>query len=259
MKEPGLATGVGSPDFIALNSPFSNFDFVDKHYDSESAIRRLFSQARSHGSKTLVEERIKAEGVLLSENREISRIHPDYRMTGLKRLSFWNRSVKSVEDISKLSSDALVGYFIAKKDCVPSIQKDDWHVFEAVFRKYEHEHNCVPRQVAYPVRIANKSFQVTGVLYGQQNQLNKACAQVALRSLCSLHLPPGEITYERINKIAAQVRGAYEPKKGMSVARIRAVLKAFQLEFSDIDYSEEDSRSHLINQKLRRSRIIAAK
>jgi hypothetical protein len=252
MKEAGLARAAGPLQFIKLKAPFSNFDYVDKNFDEETAIRRLFSQARSHGAKTLVEEDIKAEGVLLSENREISRMHPDYRMTGLKRLSFWRRAFKSEIQIKDLSSADLVGYFIAKKDCVPSIPKDEWHVFEAVFRKYDHPHNCVARQVHYPVKIANNDFEIDGVLYCQQNGLNKACAQVALRSLCSLHIPLGEITYEKINEIAARVSGPHEPKNGLTTPQIRAVLAGFNLGFSDIDYSEEDPsvRSEFPYQKL---------
>jgi len=73
------------------------------------------------------------------------------------------------------------------------------------------------------------------------NSLNKACAQVALRSLCSLHVPLGEISYERINKAAATIPGPYDPKEGLSVQRIRAVLQEFGLGFSDIAYSEEDA------------------
>jgi len=252
MKEAGLATTIGSPKFFALKAPFSNFDFVDTHFDEETAIRRLFSQARSHGAKTLIVEDIKAEGVLHSENREISKAYPDYKMTGLKRLSFWKRRIQPAGQFRLSTSNDLIGYFIAKKDCVPSMQKDEWHVFEAVFKKYDHPHNCVPRQVRYPVKIANNDFEIDGVLYCQQNGLNKACAQVALRSLCSLHIPLGEITYEKINEIAATAPGPYEPKNGLTTPQIRAVLAGFNLGFSDIDYLTEPPsvRSDLPYQKL---------
>jgi hypothetical protein len=252
MKAAAIATSTKPPVFKQLKAPFSNFDFVDSNFGEETAIRRLFSQARTHEAKTCVVEEIKAEGVVRSENLEIAKIYPDYRMAELKRVSFWNRKVASTKQIGNLSSNQLIGYFIAKKDSVPSIGKNDWHVFEAVFRKYNHPHNCVARQVRYPVRIAGHHFEAEGVIYCQQNQLNKACAQVALRSLCSLHLPLGEITYEKINKAAKSIPGPYDPKKGLSVQRIRAVLKAFGLGFSDIDYSEEKEsvRSEFPYQKL---------
>ena len=252
MKAAASATSTTPPVFEQLKAPFSNFDYVDSAFDGEAAIRRLFSQARSQAAETCVVEDIKAEGVVLSENREISKKYPDYRMTELKRLSFWNREVTSAQQISRLHSAQLIGYLIAKKDSVSSIGKNGWHVFEAVFRKYKHDHNCVARQVRYPVTIASQHFEVEGVIYCQQNALNKACAQVALRSLCSLHIPLGEITYEKINKAAATVHGPYDPKDGLNVKRIRAVLRAFGLGFSDLDYSEEEAsvRSEFPYQKL---------
>jgi hypothetical protein len=260
MKAAALATSTKPPVFKQLKAPFSNFDYVEANFNGETAIRRLFSQARSHEAKSFVIEEIKAEGVVLSENREIIKKYPDYQMTELKRVSFWNRRVASVEQIGKLTSDNLIGYFIAKMDSVPSIKKNDWHVFESVFRKFQHDHNCVARQVSYPVKITGHDFAIEGVIYCQQNELNKACAQVALRSLCSLHLPLGEITYDKINKAAATIPGrydpkdglSYEPRDGLSVQRIRAVLQSFGLGFSDIDYSDESGsvRSEFPYQKL---------
>ena len=194
MREAGLARSIGSPGFVSLKAPFSNFDFVDDRFGGETAIRRLFSQARSHKARTLILETIRPDGVLRSENEEIRARYPDHEMSGLVRLTFWRKVVKSKERLAKCGSADLLGYVIAKRDRVPSIKKDDWHVFEAVFRKYDHNNNCVPREVCYPVRVGSQSFEIPGVLYGQQNGLNKACAQVALRSLCSLHLPLRELT-----------------------------------------------------------------
>src|SRR5258706_2751973 len=128
MKEAGITSGIGYPHFFPLKPPFSNFDFVDSHFEGESAIRRLFSQARSHGAKTLIAEALKAEGVLLSENKELSKTHPGYKMTGLKRLSFWKRQIRSIGELRKVDPKDLLGYFIAKRDCIPSLKKNDWHV-----------------------------------------------------------------------------------------------------------------------------------
>jgi len=106
MKETALATAVSLPRFIPLDAPFSNFDFVDEHFDQETAIRRLFSQARTHEARTLVVEAIKPEGAILSENREIRRIHADYRMSGLQRLSFWSRPIRSTNELPHLRETA---------------------------------------------------------------------------------------------------------------------------------------------------------
>lgn len=37
-----------------------------------------------------------------------------------------------------------------------------WHVFEAVVRKYEHPHNCVPRPNEYRVRVLGQRFPISG-------------------------------------------------------------------------------------------------
>jgi hypothetical protein len=100
MKAAALANSIQPPVFEQLKAPFSNFDYVDSNFDGETAIRRLFSQARSHEAKTCVVEEIKAEGVVLSENLEISKRYSDYQMTGLKRVSFWNQRVASAKRIS---------------------------------------------------------------------------------------------------------------------------------------------------------------
>ena len=99
MKEAALAKAVGPPQFISVSAPFSNFDYVDEHFAEDTAIRRLFSQARSRGVKTLIVEQIKPEGILLAENKEITRRYPDYRMTGLQRLSFWNRRIRTSAEL----------------------------------------------------------------------------------------------------------------------------------------------------------------
>jgi hypothetical protein len=39
-------------EVVPLSQPFSNFDFVDDHFQGSFPIRRLFSQARSRKCQT---------------------------------------------------------------------------------------------------------------------------------------------------------------------------------------------------------------
>lgn len=89
------------------------------------------------------------------------------------------------------------------------------------------------------------------MLYCQQNELNKACAQVALRSLLSRILPEGDIAYRQINQIANAVNPGFNPAKGLSVPQIREVFRVLGIGFNDIDYSahDEDIRKTLPYQK----------
>lgn len=223
------------------SAPFSCFDFVDQQFPGCESARRCFSLARSLNLKTLTVESIPAVGLVDEENVEIVGRHPDYSMGGLVRLGFWSEALASAADLGTCGDDALVGYAILKRDTVPSTGLDRWHVFEAVFRKYPHEHNCMARQRSYAVRIGGCPFSVPGVLYCQQNGLNKACAQVALRSLLSRHLPAGDISYAAINAFAAQVGGAgFDPKDGLTVPQMRAVLSGAGVPFRDIDYVETE-------------------
>lgn len=125
---------------------------------------------------------------------------------------------------------------------ISSISYDHWHIFEAVFAKYPHEHNCVPRPRNYRIVVGDKSFEIAGLLYCQQNTLNKACAQVALRSLLSRILPEGDISYRRINQFAETINPGFDPGKGLNVPQMRKVFTELGLRFNDIDYSQGDSQ-----------------
>src|SRR4030095_458647 len=178
MEPAALAGSDQSPRVTDVRRPFSNFEFVEKEFGFDHSsdgiaasvvIRRHFSEARRHGAKTLLVEEIKPEGVLAAENRHIRRYFPDDHIGGLRRLSFWTRYFQNAASIAELDSHHLVGYLIAKEDIVPSKGVAQWHIFESVFRKYAHINNCVPNQPAYRVKVANKVFEICGVLYGQQN------------------------------------------------------------------------------------------
>ena len=135
---------------IDFSQPFSSFGYVDTAYGESTAIRRLFSLARSHGSKTFVTEQIFPVGIIADENDEIKQYAPDHCMTGLDRISFW-RSSFTVPSSNVCSKNKLIGYAILKHDVVPSRHYDQWHVFEAVFKKYPDRHNCVPIPFPYTV------------------------------------------------------------------------------------------------------------
>lgn len=220
-----------------LKPPFSFFNFVEDRFGDYDSLRRVFSLARSSGSKTLLLEKIPAEGIIAEENEDLLALYPDYRNTALLRLSFWKKSFPVIPSTTELTNSDLVGYAIFKRDEVAGRSVDRWHVFEAVFAKYPHDHNCVPRPQVYCLTVAGQTVEIRGLLYCQQNNLNKACAQVALRSLLSRLLPEGDISYHRINDISQSVDPGFQPGKGLSVPQMRAIFTALGLAFSDVDYT----------------------
>jgi len=228
-------------EVLLLEPPFSFFDFIETRFGDIDCIRRIFSLARSADAASLVLETLPATGILAEENEEILDRYPSYRNPELLRLSFWKKTVANERGLSSLSSADLVGYAILKRDVIAARPYDAWHVFEAVFAKYPHEHNCIPRPGRYRVGVGTCSLEIEGVLFCQQNGLNKACAQVALRSLLSRVLPEGDISYRKINALAAMVQPGFDPGKGLTVPQIRAVLTGSGLDFHDVDYSQGDN------------------
>lgn len=228
------ASSISPP--VCTDPPFSNFDFVDSDFGGVPSIRRIFSQARSYGCRTLVVEDIPATGVLEEDNGELLALFPRFRLTGLKRLSFWKTPLTSVDDVSDADPESLLGFAILKRDSVSPRHDGSWYVFESVIVKYPHRHNCVPGAAEFSVRVGDSDFRVPGVLYCQQNGLNKACAQVALRSLLATRNPGQDLSYGQINQWAAQGAPGFEPWRGLSVPEIGHVLSASGIGFLDIDY-----------------------
>ncbi|MCF8055832.1 MAG: hypothetical protein K9K37_04225 [Desulfocapsa sp.] len=233
-----------------LDPPFSFFDFVEDRFGDHNSLRRVFSLARSFNAKSMVLERIEACGIIAEENEDILSFYPDFLQADLLRLSFWKEKIEE-SVVTGLANDDLVGYVIVKNDKIESEAIDCWHVFEAVFAKYPHDHNCVPCPQTYRLTVDSCSFEIQGVLYCQQNQLNKACAQVALRSLLSRTLPEGDISYRRINQIADSVNPGFLPGEGLSVPQIRKILQDFDIGFNDVDYTDytDEERKSLPYQK----------
>jgi hypothetical protein len=232
-----------SVECLSVGPPFSNFKYFESHFLDLPSVRRLFSLARSFGMQTLVIEDIPAQGIIKNENEEIKKYVRDYRMDGLQRLSFWQAKFKQARSLNSRKSEEVIGYAILKHDVAPSRDVNKWHVFEAVFRKYQHKHNCVPNPKEYTFVIGERDLSVPGVLYCQQNGLNKACAQVALRSLLSRRPSIKDISYEEINGLAARVprpkASSFDPSEGLDVTQIRSVLKGFGVSFFDIDYTNQ--------------------
>jgi len=103
--------------------------------------------------------------------------------------------------------------------------------------KSQHQHHYVPYYASHEVAIGDRRRTVAGVLYCQQNGLNKACAHVALRSLLALHVPDTRVTYSSLNRAASKATGPSNPAEGLSVQQIEKILTEFGVGYRDIDYT----------------------
>jgi len=223
--------------FQDICPPFSNFQFIDNLLGGEcSAVRRLFSLARREDKgQTLILEDIDPVGAVRDEITELYTLFPGYQCTNLKRLTFWSRSCAKLRDMRYLTEADLLGYAILKQDSIPA-QSSKWHIFESVFKKYDDPHNCVPNEPVFAVQCGSQEYHLNGVLYCQQNGLNKSCAQVALRSLLSRILRDQDICYSRINKVVQQCNPDFVPGEGLESSQIRIILESFGIKYDDIDY-----------------------
>lgn len=218
--------------------PFSSFSFIENRYgDDCDSIRRIFSLARSKETKFFIIEHIEPSGIIQDENEEIQDYFADYRNSGLERISFWANDTNP-EQISSFHDENCHGYAILKKDTIPSRNFSEWHVFEALIKKYDHYHNCVPNPFLCKVNLVGKELSLEGVLYAQQNQLNKKCAQVALQSLITRILNQS-VPYRKLNEIASRVNPDFHPtRNGLNVKQIRAILEEFGIQYRDFVYDK---------------------
>ncbi|MEW6751099.1 MAG: hypothetical protein AB1505_08975 [Candidatus Latescibacterota bacterium] len=226
------------PRVVSLERPFSNFHFVDTEYAKEHrALRRLFSRARAARARTLVIEDIAPAGAIADEQAALRILDPSHHSPLLQRLTFWSSSSPDGVQLPQVSSRNLLGYALVKKDVLPALGECRLHVFESVFRKHDHPHNCVPGSARYPLCALGKSLVVTGVMYCQQNALTKACAQVALRSLLSLFHPRDDVPYSRINQIAEPLAGVpFNPADGLDSDQLVTVIEAWGHSVRQVNY-----------------------
>jgi hypothetical protein len=76
---------------LCLDRPFSNFTFVDQFANGCTALRRIFSQVRRNGCRTLIIEDIAGADDILQEDADL-KAHPDVgplKISQTFRLSFF--------------------------------------------------------------------------------------------------------------------------------------------------------------------------
>jgi hypothetical protein len=227
---------------VSVDRPFSNFDFVDQEFFGWPPIRRLFSLARSRKARTLVIEEVPAEGAVADENGELLEYFPDYSMGGLRRLSFWCTAFTTADEIAAQPEQDCIGWAILKLDICPARKKNKWHVFESVIRKYAHEHNYVPCAHAIPFRVGDRTISLPGVLYCQQNGLNKACAQVSIRAVASAYLNNPDLTFRQINRLAGVAGASDNPGAGLDTDQIQSALDGLGVQNFSIYYPHYSKR-----------------
>ncbi|MBI2511768.1 MAG: hypothetical protein HYV96_07315 [Opitutae bacterium] len=188
-------SAIGSdPTWHATDGAFSNFEFVDTRFESNSILRRVLSLARKLGYQGMLEEKILPEScsLLREEDAALAVRLPDFQHSAVVRLSFFTGATQG-------APGDFLGYAIIKQDYHAA--GPFMHVFEAVLRppRGPKENNYSHCQRTFHVRAGDQLYSVSGVLYAQQNDATFVCAHVALRTMLSCVLPQGDVSYAQLN------------------------------------------------------------
>lgn len=226
----------GFIQFISFCKPFSAFKFAEEKFGDSRSIHRCLSLARSKGCKTIIVEKIRPLGLLQDENSSLLSMG-FWSCADIYRVSFFTAKIRGKIGVVTCRSRHLQGYAIIK--CDGKDKKDcRWYVYESVFKKYDHRHNCVSSPAQYEVRVGWRKFKISGVLYCQQNGLNKSCAHVALRSILSRL--GKDVSYSEMNAIASTLcdEGKYKPCDGLDSSQIAKIFESHNVNVRALDYEE---------------------
>jgi len=230
-------------DAVATVGGHSNFRFVDESYESRHTVRRIFSLARKLGFRSFCVETVLPDtDWLQEEDANLRSRNCGFKESKVERISFFETDVARAKR-GLISPKEYIGYVVVKRDVCKSVDRSRLYVYESVLPTYRDEkltflHCCQQYQVQY--RFG--TFGVTGALYAQQNGLTFVCAHVALRSVLSLVLENGDISYAEINRLAgiSVSDGDIGMGKGMSSLQLEKVLREKGVIFRKIGYDPKN-------------------
>jgi hypothetical protein len=203
---------------------YSNFDFVDKHFQSSHTVRRIFSLARKLNFQSFLVETVDSTlSWLVADDVLLHRRNCGFTGSEVYRISFF-----SSKKNERVNQEDFLGYAVVKKEYFS--QHTFLYVYESVLKLYrqEKQNNFLHCKRTYQVAYPFGTFNITGSLYAQQNAKTFVCAHVALRSVLSLLLPEGDISYSEINQLAGIDVSQYplgENNRGLTPNHIDKVLK----------------------------------
>ncbi|MDB6041372.1 MAG: hypothetical protein JWM99_5213 [Verrucomicrobiales bacterium] len=189
-----------SQEDTSVEAGFSNFIYIDRNYDSNLVLRRIFSLARKLQFRSLLVEQIDGADCKLldEENEQLAVRKSAFKGSIVHRLSFF-KNAKGTHP----NADDFLGYVIYKRDFFSDVASPTVHIFESVTRPFRQkaQNNFIEPLRKYRVNTCIGAFEVEGVLYAQQNALTFVCAHVALRTVLASVLPAGDVSYRVLNDL----------------------------------------------------------
>lgn len=262
MSELRKAKPLEPPRVFSCLKPHSNFQFVENEFGPLPSLSRILSQCRKSEFKTIVFEKIENIGFSKSDDDELNSENSGLISSELFRLSFFTTEIKNIQNVRSVENPSFIGYAIIKK-IVFNVGSPGFlilennkipngsycYVFESIIHSPRHDNNYVHMQRKYEVLINDKTFEVTGNLYCQQNVLTHVCAHVALRTALSALLLEGDISYFEMNSILRQHNIPHSLGEALGDKQIRTIIEEkgfsiFQLPFNNPNYPQPQFPYH---------------
>ena len=236
----------GCLQFCELPRPFSNFQFVEREFDGLVSLRRIFSQVRQLGGRTLVLEQIDSKDAedIREENEDLTIRCPTFSKSATYRLSFFTKRITSTGDLLTATDEDFLGYALVKRDDLPDGQGfNGTRIYESVIHSSHRSNNYIRSARTWACLVADTQFRVKGLLYAQQNSATNVCAHAALRTAVSHFHPNGDMTYREMNKVAGidhkkRIIGG-NSGDGLTQQEMQAVLEAANAVCLLVDYEQE--------------------
>lgn len=209
---------------LSIKQPFSFFDFVDSYSGGLHPLRRLLSQVRLLGGKTMVVEEVGKADDIEEENDDIRKIHPKFTESKSVRLSFFSKPFSTKRGLTSADNKEFIGYAIIKTDVISSSKKT--RIYESVIHPSKRPNNCIRGAQKWACSILNNKFIVNGYLYAQQNNITNVCAHVALRTAAARYHKNGDMSYREMNNIVGIDHVNKKVNKGLTSIEMVKILEA---------------------------------
>ncbi len=234
---------------LPIERPFSIYQWVRDRFGELDPLRRILSQIRIHGARTMILETLRpgAAKDLREEDEDLRTRLSNRGGSVAYRLSFFKATIPSLDALKDVRSEEVLGYAIIKHDSHPS---PPGRIYESVVLRNEHPNNYVRGGRAWTFNVAGRPFSVTGYLYAQQNGITNCCAHVALRTVAARFHADHDMTYREMNTLLGidHVRTRLGPDgncSGITAKQMAEVLEAAGARCVVADYQKKRRKTPL--------------
>jgi hypothetical protein len=228
-----------------ISPPFSFFQFVDQQFSSAWPLRRILSQVRMYGGKTMVIEELSLNesNDLYEENDDLEKKIGGKIKSRIRRLSFFSKAFSTKRGLLLAGNEIFIGYAIIKDDELSS--ETISRIYESVILPSKRQNNFIRGSQKWDCRVGPAKFQIEGYLYAQQNDKTNICAHVACRTAAARFHVNGDMTYREMNNLPElnidHVKKTVGDGVGLDSDQIVAILKAAGARCIVADYTQPKS------------------